>query len=56
MCFESGVKGMALNLQADHVGVVVFGDDYAIHQVREGMRVSVGPTEVHSTPGDTAGL
>jgi F0F1-type ATP synthase alpha subunit len=23
---------MALNLQADHVGVVVFGDDSAIHQ------------------------
>jgi len=32
VCFDSGVKGMALNLQADHVGVVVFGDDSAIHQ------------------------
>jgi hypothetical protein len=25
---------MALNLQADHVGVVVFGNDSLIHQVR----------------------
>jgi len=32
VCFDSGVKGMALNLQADHVGVVVFGNDSAIHQ------------------------
>ncbi|GFH13446.1 ATP synthase subunit alpha, partial [Haematococcus lacustris] len=32
VCFDSGVKGMALNLQSDHVGVVVFGNDSAIHQ------------------------
>nr|CAI34836.1 ATP synthase alpha chain, mitochondrial precursor [Polytomella sp. Pringsheim 198.80] len=32
VCFDSGVKGMALNLQADHVGVVVFGNDSVIHQ------------------------
>mmetsp|Transcript_17340 Transcript_17340/g.29653 ORF Transcript_17340/g.29653 Transcript_17340/m.29653 type:complete len:561 (-) Transcript_17340:256-1938(-) len=32
VCFDCGVKGMALNLQADHVGVVVFGSDTAIHQ------------------------
>ncbi|GFR46733.1 hypothetical protein Agub_g8356 [Astrephomene gubernaculifera] len=32
VCFDSGVKGMALNLQADHVGVVVFGNDSLIHQ------------------------
>jgi F0F1-type ATP synthase alpha subunit len=32
VCFDCGVKGMALNLQADHVGVVVFGNDYDIHQ------------------------
>jgi F-type H+-transporting ATPase subunit alpha len=25
--FESGVKGMALNLEADNVGIVIFGDD-----------------------------
>ena len=28
--FSSGVKGMALNLESDNVGVVVFGDDRAI--------------------------
>jgi len=32
VCFDCGVKGMALNLQHDHVGVVVFGSDVAIHQ------------------------
>ncbi|MFP4097492.1 MAG: F0F1 ATP synthase subunit alpha [Alphaproteobacteria bacterium] len=31
--FVSGVSGMALNLEADNVGVVIFGDDY---QVQEG--------------------
>ena len=25
--FASGIKGMALNLETDNVGVVVFGDD-----------------------------
>ena len=25
--FEGGVKGMALNLERDNVGVVIFGDD-----------------------------
>ena len=30
--FASGVKGMALNLEADNVGVVVFGDDQAIKE------------------------
>merc|ERR1711937_107717 len=28
--FSSGLKGMALNLEADNVGVVVYGDDRAI--------------------------
>merc|ERR1719171_2450489 len=28
--FSSGLKGMALNLESDNVGVVVFGDDRAI--------------------------
>lgn len=32
VCFDSGVKGMALNLQSDHVGIVVFGADTDIHQ------------------------
>ncbi len=31
--FESGVKGMALNLEADNVGVVIFGSD---REIREG--------------------
>jgi proton translocating ATP synthase F1 alpha subunit len=30
--FESGVKGMALNLESDNVGVVLFGSDVAIHE------------------------
>src|SRR5687767_14747646 len=34
--FENGVKGMALNLEADNVGVVIFGSDAAI---REGSTV-----------------
>ncbi len=49
VCFDSGVKGMALNLQSDHVGVVVFGNDNQIHQgdlvYRTGqiVNVPVGP-------------
>ena len=49
VCFDSGVKGMALNLQHDHVGVVIFGQDHAIHQGDLGYRpgqlvnVPVGP-------------
>jgi F-type H+-transporting ATPase subunit alpha len=34
--FDNGVKGMALNLEADNVGVVIFGSDSAI---REGSSV-----------------
>ena len=34
--FEDGTKGMALNLEVDNVGVVIFGDDRAI---REGQTV-----------------
>ncbi len=30
--FESGVKGMALNLESDNVGVVIFGDDRGIKE------------------------
>ena len=30
--FENGVKGMALNLEADNVGVVIFGSDSAIKE------------------------
>ena len=34
--FDSGVRGMALNLESDNVGVVIFGDD---RQVSEGSQV-----------------
>ncbi|MGE0754348.1 MAG: F0F1 ATP synthase subunit alpha [Alphaproteobacteria bacterium] len=30
--FDSGVKGMALNLASDNVGVVIFGDDRAVKE------------------------
>jgi F-type H+-transporting ATPase subunit alpha len=30
--FQSGVKGMALNLETDNVGVVIFGDDRTIKE------------------------
>ncbi len=30
--FQSGVKGMALNLESDNVGVVIFGDDRGIRE------------------------
>ena len=30
--FESGVKGMALNLERDNVGIVIFGDDRSIKE------------------------
>ena len=30
--FDGGIKGMALNLEADNVGVVIFGDDRGIKE------------------------
>ncbi|MGB2491343.1 MAG: F0F1 ATP synthase subunit alpha [Candidatus Puniceispirillum sp.] len=30
--FESGIKGMALNLESDNVGIVIFGDDRSIRE------------------------
>jgi F-type H+-transporting ATPase subunit alpha len=30
--FDGGIKGMALNLETDNVGVVIFGDDRSIHE------------------------
>ena len=30
--FDGGIKGMALNLESDNVGVVIFGDDRAIRE------------------------
>ncbi|MBU1210438.1 MAG: F0F1 ATP synthase subunit alpha, partial [Alphaproteobacteria bacterium] len=34
--FQDGTKGMALNLEADNVGVVIFGDD---RHIMEGQTV-----------------
>src|ERR1700749_1350941 len=34
--FESGVRGMALNLQSDNVGIVIFGTD---REIKEGQTV-----------------
>ena len=34
--FESGVKGMALNLEVDNVGIVIFGSD---REISEGQTV-----------------
>ena len=30
--FPNGIKGMALNLEIDNVGIVLFGDDREIHE------------------------
>ena len=30
--FSDGLKGMALNLESDNVGVVIFGDDSSIKE------------------------
>src|SRR3974390_2781083 len=32
VAFEDGTRGMALNLEVDNVGVVIFGDDRAIKE------------------------
>jgi F-type H+/Na+-transporting ATPase subunit alpha len=37
---KAGVKGMALNLESDNVGVVIFGDDRAISEGDEVRRLS----------------
>ncbi|MDO9247602.1 MAG: F0F1 ATP synthase subunit alpha, partial [Phenylobacterium sp.] len=37
---KAGVKGMALNLERDNVGVVIFGDDRAISEGDEVRRLS----------------
>ena len=34
--FASGLRGMALNLEDSNVGVVIFGDDRSILEVRVG--------------------
>jgi F-type H+-transporting ATPase subunit alpha len=47
--FQNGVKGMALNLEADCVGVVIFGDDRSI---REGDTVKRTDTIVEVPVGE----
>jgi F-type H+-transporting ATPase subunit alpha len=47
--FENGVKGMALNLEADSVGIVIFGDDRSI---REGDTVKRTKAIVEVSVGD----
>ena len=49
--FEGGVKGMALNLEADNVGIVIFGDDRAIKEgdVRSSDSRYCGYTRWHGT-------
>src|SRR5207244_10715627 len=32
VAFPNGMRGMALNLESDNVGVVVFGEDSGIHE------------------------
>ena len=52
--FPGGVRGMALNLEADNVGIVIFGDDrgikegdtvkaHQVHRGRAGGRRIAGP-------------
>jgi len=38
--FSSGIKGMALNLETDNVGVVIFGDDSSIKEGDEVRRLN----------------
>ena len=42
--FESGVRGMALNIEKDNVGAVIFGDSY---KVKEG-DTSISPVSPES--------
>lgn len=50
--FDSGIKGLALNLESDMVGVVIMGDDRSVHQgdrvKRTGdiLQTPVGPSMV----------
>ena len=47
--FPGGIKGMALNLETDNVGVVIFGDDRSI---REGDTVTRTGSIVDVPVGD----
>jgi hypothetical protein len=48
--FRSGVRGMALNLETDNVGVVIFGNDRSIFTYLERSRkVTLSPEPVPSS-------
>ena len=47
--FESGVKGMALNLESDNVGIVIFGSD---RDIKEGDQVKRTKSIVDVPVGD----
>ena len=44
--FPGGIKGMALNLERDNVGVVIFGEDRAIKEGDTVLYSKYGGTEV----------
>src|SRR5437763_14825064 len=44
--FESGVRGMALNLESDNVGIVIFGTDRDIKEGQTGKRTGA-TVDVH---------
>jgi F-type H+/Na+-transporting ATPase subunit alpha len=40
--FENGVRGLALNLEIDNVGIVIFGNDREIEEGQTVKRAGVG--------------
>src|ERR1700738_5261514 len=46
--FENGVRGMALNLETDNVGIVIFGED---REIKEGQTVKPTRSLVDVTVG-----
>ena len=44
--FPGGIKGMALNLETDNVGIVIFGAD---REIKEGQTVKLGSRMVDSS-------
>ena len=47
--FSSGLKGMALNLETDNVGVVIFGDDRTIMEAHPTAGILQAPIVVRAT-------
>jgi F-type H+-transporting ATPase subunit alpha len=50
--FPGGIKGMALNLEVDNVGVVLFGDD---RDIKEGDTVKRSTARARSLPTSASG-